>query len=139
MGGYGAFKFAFHQPQMFGVAASMSGAFDVSAFLENKENKWAELNPSVVRAFEKKSGEGLEQEDLFWLAENFPKEERKNLPYFYFDCGIQDSLFPINKRFSQTLKENGIKHQFEGFAGGHDWDYWDMRIKSILKIISKFF
>ncbi len=136
MGGYGAFKFAFHQPDVFCCAVSLSGAFDIRSFLENKEHKFAELQPFIAKAFENQSVEAIEDEDVFCLAKNFPAEKIKTLPYFYFDCGKQDSFITANRNFSKTLEKRKIAHKFQEFSGGHDWNYWTDQLNSVLKIVS---
>lgn len=136
MGGYGAFKFAFRKPELFCCAASMSGAFDIPNFLANEENKWFELHPYIAEAFADLSKEAVEHEDVFYLAETFPAKKNEYLPEFYFDCGQQDSFISINRDFSKLLTKRNIPHKFQEIPGGHDWDYWDKRIKIILKIIS---
>lgn len=136
MGGYGAFKFAFHKPELFCCAASVSGAFDIPNFLRNVENKWLELHPYIAKAFEGQTQEALKHEDIFCLAETFSAEKIKSLPKFYFDCGQQDSFISINRDFSKLLTKQKIPHRFREIPGGHDWDYWNKRIKIILKIIS---
>ncbi|MEZ5428988.1 MAG: alpha/beta hydrolase family protein [Pyrinomonadaceae bacterium] len=139
MGGYAAFKFAFRRPEMFALAVSMSGAFDIVSFLKNENDQWAELQPSIEEAFGGRSAELLTRDDLFHLAENHPEEKIAGLPRFYFDCGRDDSFLPINRRFSAGLKRRGIVHRFREFDGGHDWDYWDRRIEPVLEIISEVF
>jgi S-formylglutathione hydrolase FrmB len=136
MGGYGAFKFAFRKPELFCCAASMSGAFDTPDFLENIENKWLELHPYIADAFTDMSEDAIKHEDIFHLAEIFPAEKVRSLPYFYFDCGQQDSFISINRKFSKLLNIRKISHQFLEVPGEHDWDYWDKQIKIILKKIS---
>lgn len=136
MGGYGAFKFAFRKPELFCCVASMSGAFEIPGFLENAENKWSELHPYIAEAFADQSQEAIKHEDIFHLADNFPSYKIVNLPKFYFDCGLQDSFISLNRNFSKILTKRKIPHNFEEVSGGHDWNYWDKRIKIILKIIS---
>ena len=47
MGGYGAFKFAFHQPEIFCFAASMSGAFHAAEI--RRDDEWTELQNSILQ------------------------------------------------------------------------------------------
>lgn len=136
MGGYGAFKFSFRKPEHFCCTASMSGAFDIPNFLENVDNKWFELHPFIANAFSGLSETALKNEDIFHLAETFPSENIEDLPKFYFDCGQEDSFISINQNFSKLLNKHKISHQFKEIPGGHDWDYWNKRIKIILKFIS---
>ncbi len=136
MGGYGAFKFAFCRPEMFCFAASMSGAFHAAAVFEDEPNPaWQDLVPSILSTFGKKGDKSREANDLFRMAENFPAEQIENLPFFYFDCGAEDSFLPVNQRFAQSLKRRQIIHQFLEISGAHDWDYWDRRLKVVLSLV----
>jgi S-formylglutathione hydrolase FrmB len=137
MGGYGAFKFAFRQPDLFCSAYSMSGAFDIRSFLENKENLWDELYPSVAEAYKDQDRKSIDDEDLFKLAENLAGENSESLPFLYFDCGIEDSFLEINRKFSKLLTKLDIRHLYREFPGGHDWIYWNRRIKSVLKLVDE--
>jgi len=133
MGGYGAFKFAFRRPELFCYAFSMSGAFDVRAFLENRDNKWEELNQFVAEALTGLNADSIKKEDLFQTAEEMPDESIAKLPRLSFDCGTDDSLLEVNRKYSALLEKRNIKHRYTEHPGGHGWDYWDGRIKSILK------
>jgi putative tributyrin esterase len=137
MGGYGAFKFAFRRPEMFCLAASMSGAFHAAGIFENESNPdWSDLVPSILQTFGKKKGKVRARNDLFQIAEQFPAPQIKNLPYFYFDCGTDDSFLTVNQRFAEVLTRRHLPHQFLEVAGGHDWDYWNHRIKAVLPLIA---
>jgi len=132
MGGYGALKAALHHPELFCFAASMSGAFDIRSFLENSGGRWDELYPSVQAAFSGRSREDLDAEDLFLLAERSADSEP--LPDLYFDCGTGDDFIAMNRRLSRTFDRFAIGHVFEECEGGHDWEYWDRRVRTILRL-----
>lgn len=136
MGGYGAFKAALRQPEKFCFAASMSGAFHASEIYAGKD--WKELQPSIQAVFGEDSAIRNEN-DLFRLIENLPDEKISQLPYFYFDCGSEDSFLPLNQKLSETLKKRRIAHEFHVFPGGHDWLYWNARLDDILHKTSQIF
>lgn len=130
MGGYGAFKMAFHHPDRFCFAGSMSGAFDISGFLANRSGKWDELAATVRAAFRGSGRETLAEQDVFELARGpFPGD----LPFFYFDCGMEDTMLDANRRLHREFDSAGIAHRFVIAEGGHDWNYWDRRLKVILE------
>ena len=56
---------------------------------------------------------------LHWLEVNAAR-----LPLLRFDCGTDDHLLPGNRALHAALDARGIEHQYEEFAGGHDWPYW---------------
>ncbi|HEX8637516.1 MAG TPA: alpha/beta hydrolase family protein [Pyrinomonadaceae bacterium] len=133
MGGYGAFKLAFRNPEMFCLAASMSGAFHAAQIIEDPAfNEWHELQPSILKVFGSNNPQIRQSNDLFRLVNDFPYEKINQLPYFYFDCGFDDSFLRINLSFAEMLRKKGIAHKFRQFAGGHDWNYWDKQIRQIL-------
>lgn len=137
MGGYGAFKFAFRRPEMFCFAASMSGAFHAAEIFGN--DSWTELQPSILEVFgDGDSGNIRAENDLFQIAEKFPSEQIGELPFFYFDCGTEDSFLPINIRLAEIFSRRGIAYQFEKFSGGHDWDYWNAQLETALRKAEEF-
>lgn len=140
MGGYGAFKFAFRRPEMFCFAASMSGAFHAASMASDQSNlDWLEIYPSISQTFGRGNRKFCQTNDLFRIAETFPPEKINQLPFFHLDCGAEDSFLPINQKFAEVLTRRQIAHQFNAAAGGHDWAYWDQRIKSILPRITSAF
>ena len=138
MGGYGAFKFAFRQPEMFCFAASMSGAFHAAEISDDAESEiWREIFPSADNVFSDENVRAAN--DLFRIVEDFPSENTSELPYFYFDCGRQDSFLTVNKNLSELFQRREIAHEFRVFSGRHDWNYWNTRLADILRTTAKKF
>ena len=136
MGGYGAFKFAFRQPEKFRFAASMSGAFHAAEI--RPDDKWTELQNSILAVFADEERFKSEN-NLFQIIEKYPSEKISALPYFYFDCGAEDKFLPVNIRLSKTLNQRGIAHEFQTFSGGHDWNYWNTQLENILQKTARIF
>ncbi len=138
MGGYGAMQFAFKYPDLFAFAGSISGAFDAPRQTEKNQGvDWEILKPSILRAFGEENSKVRNENDLFQLVPQIIEKDR--LPYLYVDCGNEDSFLPINIDFHNLLNQNCISHDYFIGSGGHDWDYWNQRIKEILKIVANFF
>ncbi|MEP7038262.1 MAG: alpha/beta hydrolase family protein [Acidobacteriota bacterium] len=136
MGGCGAFKFALRRPEMFCFAASMSGAFHAAEVF--KGDLWTEIQPSINAVF----GDDYslrKQNDLFQIIENYPAEKISELPILYFDCGAEDGFLPINTRLAEIFRRRKIAHEFKIPSGGHDWNYWNTQIKSLLQKIENTF
>lgn len=131
MGGYGAIKLAFRRPELFEFAISSSGAFHAPRILEDTEG-FDELKESVLKNFGPEGSPERKSNDIYRLAGDVRNVE--NFPRLYLDCGVQDSFLSINREMSSVLKRNGIVHAYNEFEGGHDWDYWDARLESILSI-----
>ena len=137
MGGYGAFKFALKRPDLFSFAASFSGAFDPTQRSDGSPGSdWNSLRPSVMKAFGPVGNPARTRNDLGSILAVMNSESKSKLPFFYFDCGSQDGFLDANRRLSTTLSVQGIAHEFNEIAGGHDWDYWNGRVPSLLEMVS---
>jgi S-formylglutathione hydrolase FrmB len=137
MGGYGAFKFALKRPDLFCFAASFSGAFDPTQRSDDSPGlDWLSLRPSVMKAFGPVGNPARILNDLGSIVAVMPSESKSNLPFFYFDCGLQDGFLDANRRLSTTFSVQGIAHEFNEVPGGHDWDYWNGRVPTLLQMVS---
>jgi S-formylglutathione hydrolase FrmB len=136
MGGYGAFKFALKYPELFAFACSFSGAFHAPALNGPSSGGSGDiLGPSITRVFGERDSDIRNANDLKKLA----AVTSDCLPYFYFDCGLDDDFISTNRDLAKTFDELGIPHEFHEFDGGHDWDYWGRQIRHLLKFaIEKF-
>ena len=67
---------------------------------------------------------------LHWLEVNAAR-----LPPLRFDCGTDDGLLPGNRGLHAALEARGIDHQYEEFAGGHDWLYWRLHLADTLRFL----
>jgi S-formylglutathione hydrolase FrmB len=134
MGGYGAIKFGLKWRAVFVFAGSMSGAFSVTRLSEEqmREARWGDsLKLFGAAGSEKRLGD-----DLFALIEKIPPARANALPYFYFDCGTEDSplIFLSNRELATFMVEKKIPHEFRQLPGDHSWVYWDRQVQEVLKI-----
>lgn len=133
MGGYGAIKFGLKSPQTFVFAASLSGAFGVTRFSEKDiPNNWQDS----IKLFGPVGSETRKANDVFDLIRNLPADRIRFLPYFYFDCGTEDStlIFPYNRELSALMYEKKIPHEFREMPGDHSWGYWDRQVREVLRL-----
>jgi S-formylglutathione hydrolase FrmB len=133
MGGYGAIKFGLKSPQTFAFAASMSGAFGVTRFSEKDiPGNWQDS----IKLFGPVGSDTRKANDLFDLIRNVTADRIRSLPYFYFDCGTEDStlIFPYNRELSELMDEKKIPHEFRELPGDHSWGYWDRQVQEVLRI-----
>ncbi len=42
-----------------------------------------------------------------------------------------------NLRIREELRKRGIPVTYEEYPGGHDWDFWDKNIRSVLNWLLK--
>lgn len=133
MGGYGAIKFGLKSPATFVFAASMSGAFSAPR-LPDKEipDSWRES----LKSFGARDSQTRTGNDLFEILQKIPPARVTSLPYFYFDCGTEDSplIFPSNRELAALMFEKKIAHEFRELPGDHSWAYWDQQVQEVLKI-----
>jgi len=136
MGGYGAIKFGLKSPQTFVFAASMSGVFGVTRFSDKDiPNSWQDS----VKLFGPVGSETRKANDLFDLIKDLSSTRLSSLPYFYFDCGTEDSqlIFPYNRELSALMYEKKIPHEYRELPGDHSWGYWDRQVQEILRIAAQ--
>lgn len=131
MGGYGALKFALKFPRLFEFAASISGAFDAPKWCDELQEEFRE---SISRIYGDAVSRIRADNDLSLITKNLSDSEIDNLPFLYFDCGVNDSFLAANEKLSGLFARAGVNHEFYALPGGHDWDYWDKRSVFLLDL-----
>lgn len=136
MGGYGAIKFGLKSPQTFSFAASLSGAFGVTRMTEKESPERWQIS---VKLFGPTGSETRQANDLFEIIGKLPAQRIPSLPYFYFDCGTEDSplIFPYNRELSAVMYEKKVAHEFRELPGDHSWAYWDRQVQEVLRIAAQ--
>ena len=136
MGGYGAIKFGLKSPQTFVLAASTSGAFGVTRFTEQDGNpRWE----SSLKVFGPAGSDARKANDLYELIGKLSTSQISSLPFFYFDCGTEDSSrnFLANRELATLMFEKKIAHEYRELPGDHSWGYWDNQVQEILRIAAQ--
>lgn len=137
MGGYGAIKFGLKSPYTFAFAASMSGAFAITRFDEKEvPESW---RPSL-KLFGPVGSETRKANDLFAIIGRLSPAQLQLLPYFYFDCGTEDSaslIFNYNRELSALMFEKKIPHEYRELPGDHSWRYWDSQVQEVLRVAAR--
>ncbi len=123
MGGYGAIKLGLQHPDKFVSAHGHSGAYGFG------HAQWRMEEPEFRRIIGPQSDGG--PLDLWNIAEG--AKTSGTLPSLHIDCGTSDFLIEQNRDFHAHLDELGIAHEYEEFAGAHDWAYWDKHIQGALR------
>lgn len=129
MGGFGALKMAFMQPDRFIKAASLSGALNIANIKELSTNN-GRKSAYFKAVFGTKSIKGTVN-DLGYLVRK-SKQEKRKLPSIYLACGTEDFLYEHSIKFSKVLKRESIDFTYEESKGDHDWYFWDMYIQKVL-------
>jgi len=131
MGGYGALHLAFKHPELFGAAASLSGAL------------WSG-EPDRVGLLEGAFGEPFDPE--VWARENpfawlgRPKELGLRLPT-YITVGDDDGLDLYRGAVDlyAALSEAEMRGELRVTDGGHEWGVWAPAFKETLLFFSEVF
>lgn len=135
MGGYGALKFGLKRPELFTLAASMSGALGAASW--KPEDPLPQfVRPSILKVFGAADNPTRPANDIYKLAREMTPERAAALPFLYLDCGTEDFLIAQNRDFSALLIEKKIPHEYRQLPGAHTWPYWDMQVREILRMAS---
>jgi S-formylglutathione hydrolase FrmB len=133
MGGYGALKLALKRPAAFTVAASFSGALNVTREGELERFIGAAESQRLHLIFGPPGSETRTNNDVFALA---AASKPAGASYFYIDCGIADNaLIDANREVVAALHKAGVAYEYHETAGAHSWDYWDRRIREFLPVL----
>jgi putative tributyrin esterase len=119
MGGYGALKWALHQPERFAAAASLSGALDVRALLPERRELFD-------RVYDGRLGD---DDDLFTLL---GRHDAADLPRLYVGCGTEDHLVDGSRRFVDAAHAAGVDVRTDWRPGEHEWGVWDAMVQDVL-------
>ncbi len=125
MGGQGAVKIALKYGQMFSLALSFSGAFEIT---RAKEPHPVFGDPQQNAALRRAS-------NVFALAEDALSTWPPARPNLYLACGVEDPLLEANRRFHQHLDFLGYRHTYVETSGHHTLPYWDRAIRAALTSI----
>ncbi len=121
MGGYGALKWALHQPDRFAAVATLSGGLDVAELRHVEGRK---------RLFRRVFGDHIDaHDDLFRLLED---ADPAAVPPVYLGCGTEDHLYPSNVRFLDAARASGLDVHVDFRPGEHEWGLWDATIQDVL-------
>ncbi|HET7475887.1 MAG TPA: alpha/beta hydrolase family protein [Dermatophilaceae bacterium] len=124
MGGFGALKWALHQPDRFAAAASLSGVTDVAELRRLGDREPLMRNVFGGRTVAEAGG------DLVGLLGTVA--DPASLP-LYVCCGTEDEhLIDGNRRFAAAARGQGFDVTSDFGPGEHEWGYWDAQIQDVL-------
>lgn len=147
MGGYGAMKIAFKDPEAFGVVATLSAAV-LPRTIEDLERDFPWVNGRGRALLTTVFGDPLDlelwkKENLLLLVDDLDAEQLAGL-HIRFGCSDQDRYeFDLsNAELHKLLAAKGIRHSWtltEG--GGHSWGsgYMDMALPDTLRYLASCF
>ena len=128
MGGYGALRIAFANPQLFGSVSAHSAALQRQPPIGASAG--ASSGDRAAQLFVKVFGDPVDRK--FWDLNSPFALARKNAAALatmkiYFDCGTEDSygFYRGASELDQTLAALKIPHEFHLYPGGHSIAYLD--------------
>lgn len=128
MGGYGAFKTAFHYPERFAAVASFSGVLSLEIFNtlpgDPRQTEFTHIFGDLSRLA------GSAHDPAVWLKR--AAETGVTLPRLYVACGRQDDLYPLGLHFLAQCRAQGIDVDYFEEDGHHDWPFWNIHIQRFL-------
>ena len=140
MGGYGALRFAFRYPQLFGSVSAHSAALvaklpEMQASSPQQEALSRMLGTAFGDPFDRAY---WNRNNPFTLVENGARPEGMKI---YFDCGTEDQFgFDAGAQtFHELLLAKKISHEFHLYPGGHDWIYFAEHFPASLEFHSQAF
>lgn len=128
MGGYGAFKAAFHRPELYGAAASFSGLLSLEFIKFFPDDPRMDEFSQLFGKLEELPGG--EHDPVTWLRE--AARSGADLPRLYMACSLQEDLYPLNVMFKAAAGEANIEVDYHEAEGRHDWFFWDIQIRRFL-------
>jgi enterochelin esterase-like enzyme len=105
MGGGQSLAIGLTHPEMFSSVASFSAAMQIA-----NSPAWGGIDMDAALA----NADEINELDLLWVA-----------------CGTEDSLFNVNKLFSDQLTEAGVEHTFHITPGAHAPAVWSRYLREV--------
>lgn len=118
-GGYHAGNIALKHPEVFSGFLSMSGAFDLTSFLDGFYDRNCYFN--------------LPMHYLPNLSDGrFFDRYRANS--YVLATGVHDQCWNDNEVLARIMRDKGIPHQLDvwGNSTGHDWPWWQQMLSTYL-------
>ncbi|MCD7739088.1 MAG: esterase family protein [Lachnospiraceae bacterium] len=129
MGGFGALRNGLKYADTFSHIISLSGALHI---LENPDQAGSGSLGIEEGCFGNLAQAAKSDKNPRYLVEKMKKEGRTELPKIFMSCGTDDSLLKANQAYRDFLTESGFDVTYSEEAGGHEWDFWDRKIKEAL-------
>lgn len=107
MGGGQALAIGLTHPQMFSGVASFSAAMQIA-----NNTDWGGIDMAAALA----NADAINELDMLWIA-----------------CGTEDTLFNVNRLFSDQLTKAGVEHTFRISLGAHTPAVWSVYLHEVAR------
>ena len=132
MGGYGALKTVFKQPELFSKCAVMSAVVDISYSARIIRTIGVETDHAIGKWKELKGS----QYDLLTILNELEGNFEK-LPELLLIDSTEDYLRETNVAFHEKLIAEKISHTYKEYPGLHDWKFWDEHLAECIAFFSE--
>jgi enterochelin esterase-like enzyme len=105
MGGGQSLAIGLVHPEMFSAVAGFSSAMQIA-----NSPAWGGVDMDAVLA----NADAINELDMLWVG-----------------CGTEDTLFNVNKRFSEQLTAAGVEHTFRVTLGAHTPEVWSRYLHEV--------
>lgn len=133
MGGMGALKWAFVNPERVSAVASLCSSIDMKVSMGRAmKASGGELTGKMKHIWG--SPEAIDQtvDDIPWLIDQAIKSGKK-LPPVYIAAGMEDFTYECNTKFVKDYADKlDITHCLTEH-GTHEWSFWDRQIERVIE------
>ncbi len=142
MGGYGALRFAFANPQLFSAVSAESAALvtatpdELNMMLRSGDPMGTVLGPAFGNPI---NAAHWRENDPFALARKNSAAIRQLA--IYFNCGREDQFeFEVGaEKLHRELDGEGIKHEYHLYPGDHSASYFLAHLAEVMEFHSRAF
>jgi enterochelin esterase family protein len=106
MGGGQSFAIGLTHPDLFSTVAGFSSAMQIA-----NSPAWGGIDMDATLAA---NVDAINELDMLWVG-----------------CGTEDTLFNVNKAFSEQLTEAGVEHAFRVTLGAHTMEVWQRYLHEV--------
>lgn len=146
MGGYGAFKWAMRQPEMFMACGVFSGPVGIVprtpvypsineiGLRENDTDPAPEAFKTMLAVFgSAKDRRNTDDDNLYMLEQHLKKGTA--LPAFFISTGKEDAVAVDNYKQADIMHEMGLEFEDIRDHGKHNWEYCNRKIREFINWI----
>lgn len=129
MGGFGAVKIGWMNPERYHKIASLSGCMDVKGFITAFEGgSIFTIHTALAEWPDIEGGDN----DMMALLDKMirRKAEGKVVPPVYHTIGKQDFIYSFSQEWRKKAQASGLDFIYAEGDGVHDFSYWNTRIDS---------
>ena len=133
MGGYGALRNGLKYHDTFSHIAGFSSALVLSDIDKRTDDVpfFIESRSYAEQIFGDLKQVAQSDKNPRYLVETLSAQGTV-LPRIYLSCGLSDSFIGENRKFAKFLESQKVDVTFQESEGGHEWDFWNREIRSLL-------